>query len=82
MVEFVDGSVLAPNLAQRICALPIQYALTYPERVEAKEMHLDWERLKRLDFDKVSARRYHLFETGSRSGPPWRSFAGGIERRR
>ena len=57
MVEFVDGSVLA-QLGPTDMRLPIQYALTYPERVEAKEMHLDWTRLKRLDFAKVSARRY------------------------
>jgi 1-deoxy-D-xylulose-5-phosphate reductoisomerase len=57
MVEFVDGSVLA-QLGPTDMRLPIQYALTYPERIEAKEMHLDWGRLKRLDFDKVSARRY------------------------
>jgi 1-deoxy-D-xylulose-5-phosphate reductoisomerase len=57
MVEFVDGSVLA-QLGPTDMRLPIQYALTYPERVEAKEMRLDWTRLKRLDFAKVSARRY------------------------
>jgi len=38
--------------------MPIQYALTYPERVASKEVALDWTRLKRLDFQKASTRRF------------------------
>src|SRR5205814_9982284 len=38
--------------------MPIQYALTYPERVASNQVDLDWSRLKRLDFQKVSTRRY------------------------
>jgi 1-deoxy-D-xylulose-5-phosphate reductoisomerase len=67
MVEYVDGSVLA-QLGPTDMRLPIQYALTYPERVEAKEMHLDWARLKRLDFDKVSARRYPCLKLAREAG--------------
>jgi 1-deoxy-D-xylulose-5-phosphate reductoisomerase len=57
MVEFVDGSVLA-QLGATDMRMPIQYALTYPERVASKELDLDWAKLKRLDFEKVSPRRY------------------------
>jgi 1-deoxy-D-xylulose-5-phosphate reductoisomerase len=57
MVEFVDSSVLA-QLGPTDMRVPIQYALTYPERVEAKELRLDLEKLRRLDFEKVSTRRY------------------------
>ena len=57
MVEFVDSSVLA-QLGPTDMRVPIQYALTYPERVEAKELRLDLENLRRLDFEKVSTRRY------------------------
>ena len=41
MVEYSDGSVIA-----QICAtdmrMPIQYALTWPERAEAPVPRLDW----------------------------------------
>jgi 1-deoxy-D-xylulose-5-phosphate reductoisomerase len=57
MVEFVDGSVLA-QLGPTDMRMPIQYALTYPERVASNHVALDWSRLKRLDFEKVSARRF------------------------
>jgi 1-deoxy-D-xylulose-5-phosphate reductoisomerase len=67
MVEYVDGSVLA-QLGPTDMRLPIQYALTYPERVEAKEMNLDWQRLKRLDFAKVSARRYPCLKLAREAG--------------
>ena len=57
MVEFVDGSILA-QLGPTDMRLPIQYALTYPERVASKQVALDWRRLRRLDFAKVSTRRF------------------------
>jgi len=58
MVEFVDGSVLA-QLGPTDMRMPIQYALTYPERATSnKEVALDWTRLKRLDFEKASTRRF------------------------
>ena len=57
MVEFVDGSVLA-QLGATDMRMPIQYALTYPERVASNQVDLDWAKLKRLDFQKVSTRRY------------------------
>ncbi len=56
MVEFVDGSVLA-QLGPTDMRMPIQYALTYPERVASNQVALDWTRLKRLDFEKASTRR-------------------------
>ena len=40
MVEFVDGSVLA-QLSPPDMRLPVQYALTYPERFEAPNPKLD-----------------------------------------
>ena len=57
MVEFVDGSVLA-QLAPTDMRLPIQYALTYPERVASNGCGLDWAALRRLDFARVSPRRF------------------------
>ncbi|HLK03607.1 MAG TPA: 1-deoxy-D-xylulose-5-phosphate reductoisomerase [Candidatus Acidoferrum sp.] len=58
MVEYVDGSILA-QLGPTDMRLPIQYAITYPERVVGSDqVALDWSKLKRLDFEKASTRRY------------------------
>jgi 1-deoxy-D-xylulose-5-phosphate reductoisomerase len=39
--------------------MPIQYALTYPERAASNnQVALDWSKLRRLDFAKVSTRRF------------------------
>jgi 1-deoxy-D-xylulose-5-phosphate reductoisomerase len=57
MVEFVDGSILA-QLGPTDMRMPIQYALTYPERAASNDVALDWEKLRRLDFEKVSTRRF------------------------
>jgi 1-deoxy-D-xylulose-5-phosphate reductoisomerase len=57
MVEFVDGSVLA-QLGPTDMRMPIQYALTYPDRVASNQVALDWTKLRRLDFEKASTRRF------------------------
>jgi 1-deoxy-D-xylulose-5-phosphate reductoisomerase len=57
MVEYVDGSVLA-QLGPTDMRMPIQYALTYPERAASNDVCLDWSKLRRLDFEKVSTRRF------------------------
>jgi len=57
MVEFVDGSVLA-QLGPTDMRMPIQYALTYPERVASNQVALNWAKLRRLDFARVSTRRF------------------------
>jgi len=44
--------------------MPIQYALTYPERVASNECRLDWKALRRLDFEKVSTRRFPCLKLG------------------
>ena len=50
MVEFVDGTVLA-QLGVTDMRLPIQYALSYPERWEAAIPGLDFSQGLKLDFD-------------------------------
>jgi len=57
MVEYLDGSVLA-QLGPTDMRMPIQYALTYPERAASNHLALEWEKLRRLDFEKVSTRRF------------------------
>ncbi len=50
MVEFVDGSVIA-QLSPPDMRLPIQYALTYPARIEGISPKLDWSQSLSLDFE-------------------------------
>jgi len=50
MVEFKDGSVKA-QLGVPDMKVPIQYALTHPERVYADYDRLDWTKIKSLDFE-------------------------------
>ena len=73
MVEYVDGSILA-QLGATDMRMPIQYALTYPERVASNQVDLDWAKLKRLDFGKVSTRRYpclRLAREAMKKGGAW-----------
>jgi 1-deoxy-D-xylulose-5-phosphate reductoisomerase len=57
MVEFVDGSILA-QLGPTDMRMPLQYALTYPERVASGECALDWSSLRQLDFEDVPAGKF------------------------
>jgi len=57
MVEYIDGSVLA-QLGPTDMRMPIQYALTYPQRVASNRVALDWAKLRRLDFERASTRRF------------------------
>ncbi len=50
MVEFVDGSVIA-QLSPPDMRLPIQYALTYPVRMEGLNPPMDWSRAFELSFE-------------------------------
>ncbi len=49
MVEFVDGSIVA-QLGTADMRVPIQYALTYPERLVSTVAPLDWSAASRLEF--------------------------------
>ena len=57
MVEFVDGTVLA-QLGVTDMRLPIQYALSYPERWEAAIPGLDFTKPMRLEFDLPDHERF------------------------
>jgi 1-deoxy-D-xylulose-5-phosphate reductoisomerase len=61
MVEFVDGSILA-QLGPTDMRMPIQYALTYPQRVASNGYALDWSTLRKLDFEDVPAKKFPCFE--------------------
>jgi len=51
LVEFVDGSVIA-QLGEPDMCLPIQYALTYPQRVAGLSKPLRLEEIGRLHFER------------------------------
>lgn len=57
MVEYVDGSILA-QLSPPDMGLPIQYALTYPERWPTRRQRLDLAEAPALDFEAPDAARY------------------------
>ena len=60
LVEMRDGSVLA-QLSVTDMRIPIQYALTYPDRCESSLPALDLGAIGSLDFYEVEPRRYPLF---------------------
>jgi 1-deoxy-D-xylulose-5-phosphate reductoisomerase len=49
MIEFSDGSVLAQVSATDM-RMPIQYALTYPDRLEAPVPKIDWAQARQWEF--------------------------------
>jgi 1-deoxy-D-xylulose-5-phosphate reductoisomerase len=49
MIEYSDGSVLA-QIAATDMRMPIQYALTYPDRREAPVPKIDWRQAKQWEF--------------------------------
>jgi 1-deoxy-D-xylulose-5-phosphate reductoisomerase len=59
MVEYVDGSVIA-----QVCAtdmrMPIQYALTYPERADAPVPRLDWTQAAQWSFEPPDYQKFPL----------------------
>lgn len=58
MVEFKDGAVMA-QLGTPDMRLPIQYALTYPNRVDIiNSKHLDFKTLKQLTFRELDFERF------------------------
>ncbi len=57
MVEYVDGSVIA-QLSPPDMRTPIQYALTYPERVEGMSRKLDIGKSFTLHFEPPDVRRF------------------------
>lgn len=57
LVEFTDGSTKA-QLGEPDMRVPIQYALTYPERIAAPNPRIDWSERSRLDFLSPDPIRY------------------------
>jgi 1-deoxy-D-xylulose-5-phosphate reductoisomerase len=66
MVEFVDGTVLA-QLGVTDMRLPIQYALSHPERWEAAIPGMDFSRPLHLDFDQPDRGRFPCLDLAYRA---------------
>ncbi|MCI0681738.1 MAG: 1-deoxy-D-xylulose-5-phosphate reductoisomerase [Gemmataceae bacterium] len=62
-VEFTDGSVLA-QLSPPDMRLPIQYALTYPERVAGPARRLRWDELRQFTFEQPDRETFPALELG------------------
>jgi 1-deoxy-D-xylulose-5-phosphate reductoisomerase len=63
LVEYQDGSVLA-QLSPPDMKLPIQYALSYPERWDGPAARLDWSRPFDLEFEPPDRERFPALDLG------------------
>jgi 1-deoxy-D-xylulose-5-phosphate reductoisomerase len=62
-VEFKDGSVLA-QLSPPDMRLPIQYALTYPDRLPGPARRVDWRALGSWHFDQPDTETFPALRLG------------------
>jgi 1-deoxy-D-xylulose-5-phosphate reductoisomerase len=67
MVEFVDGSLLAQLSTPDMC-LPIQYALTYPDRAASDRVQTNFPKLGTLTFEEPDAERFPAIDLARRAG--------------
>jgi 1-deoxy-D-xylulose-5-phosphate reductoisomerase len=61
MVEYMDGSVIA-QISTTDMRMPIQYALTYPERAAAPVPRLDWSEAAVWTFDPPDYEKFPLLK--------------------
>jgi 1-deoxy-D-xylulose-5-phosphate reductoisomerase len=61
MVEFIDGSVKA-QLGIPDMKIPIQYALTYPERALSSYVRIDFPKLKEMTFFEPDLDRFQCLQ--------------------
>jgi 1-deoxy-D-xylulose-5-phosphate reductoisomerase len=67
MVEFVDGALLAQLSAPDMC-LPIQYALTYPDRAPSERVQTHFAKLGSLTFEEPDVERFPALTLARRAG--------------
>jgi len=67
MVEFTDGSVLA-QLSRTDMCFPIQYALTWPQRVKGGLLPLDFAELGKLDFEAPRRGDFPALDLAQKAG--------------
>jgi 1-deoxy-D-xylulose-5-phosphate reductoisomerase len=61
MIEYNDGSVLA-QISATDMRMPIQYALTYPDRCEAPVPRIDWSEARQWDFLPPDFQKFPLLK--------------------
>ena len=73
-VEYVDGSIIA-QLGPPDMRTPIQYALTWPLRLEGCSRRMDWANVRNMEFEPVDHERfaalrlaYRVIESGGTAG--------------
>jgi 1-deoxy-D-xylulose-5-phosphate reductoisomerase len=67
MVEFVDGSMLAQLSTPDMC-LPIQYALTYPDRAPNDRVQTNLAKLGSLTFEEPDPERFPSLQLARKAG--------------
>jgi 1-deoxy-D-xylulose-5-phosphate reductoisomerase len=67
MVEFIDGSVLAQLSVTDMC-FPIQYAVTYPERMLSGLPPLDLAKLGTLTFEQPDEKKFPALRLAREAG--------------
>jgi 1-deoxy-D-xylulose-5-phosphate reductoisomerase len=67
MVEFVDGSIIAQLSTPDMC-LPIQYALTYPERIRSDRVQTNFAKIGSLTFEDPDLDRFPALNLARRAG--------------
>ena len=67
MVEFIDGSILAQLSTPDMC-LPIQYALTYPDRAGSDRVQTNLAKLGSLTFEEPDPERFPALALAARAG--------------
>lgn len=67
MVELVDGSFLG-HLGTADMRIPIQYALTYPDRFDSPAAVLDFAEVGSIHFEKPDPVRFPLLQTAYEAG--------------
>ncbi len=61
MIEYNDGSVLA-QISATDMRMPIQYALTYPERCDAPVPRIDWTQARQWEFSAPDFAKFPLLK--------------------
>ena len=67
LVEYVDGSMIAQMSTPDMC-LPIQYALTYPDRISSDRVQTNLAAIGQLQFEEPDLDRFPALELARRAG--------------
>lgn len=67
MVEYVDGSFISQLSSPDMC-LPIQYALTYPERAPSRRVETNFAKIGQLTFEEPDVDRFPALALAREAG--------------